>query len=344
MSNKTSSIYYCNQCKNVSSHVKEVLFVEQNRFRSFCSEECISNFFAPLVDFYRQEENRLRKEKNFTEEFPFTNRDFEKIIEYSLRNPQEIWVTSDDLSEEICYLITKLNPLPLIDRHQHKSVSEIENNKQNLSDPPSDIYCIIIGLLFENTPSFILSEIITRYEPLVDFYRKGKPLSEYLENKMKIVQKEQKLETIPTALDGQKMMETEDSFGFQDERIPEDILMVLENKRNILLSEMTRDRSEVDIPIETFQQYELFLSETIERPDEMYRYNDHEKDEIFIYIRTYSHENNSFYYIVLGLPYHPELDRDDSSLVIPIMSFPTQDVDLYRKYKKGEKIGGPAIN
>ncbi|MBF0315060.1 MAG: hypothetical protein HQK52_16675 [Oligoflexia bacterium] len=339
---KAKTIYYCHQCKKIVHTIREIFFVEQTRYRGFCSEECITHFFSPLIDFLRKEEQEIRKELDIKEDLPFSNKDFEKIIELALKNPTEVWVGGEELSEEMCYIIYNFTP-------QELSTSKLDSE---ILPAGENFYCVVVTLLFENTPSFILTEIVTRDEQLIDYYRKGKTLENAFQHGM------------TSSLDEHQMVmnssggndENADLLGMDSalghgesgaaggELSPE-MMSIIDEKRSGLIAELLKDRTKEDIPMEMFPQYEIFLSETLERPDEIYRYLDQYKDSIFTYVRAYSQDGKSFYYIVICIQYQGDMDMDEGNgLVIPILSFPSVDVDLYRKYKKGEKIGGPPIN
>jgi hypothetical protein len=292
-----------------------------------------------LIDHLRTEENQIRQELKIKEDFPFSNRDYEKIIEMTLKNPTEAWVGGEELSEEFCYIIKKFDPKELSSAIPPSEVIPPNLLQSKGEEGDSSIYCIVMTLLFENTPSFVLTEILTRNEDLLNFYRKGKPFQDSLDlSSVKNSNKEPSNRKSP-------YIDTNE-FDSSDESLPElseEMLAMLESKRSTLMNELLRERSKSDILIEEFSQYDIFLAETLDRPDEIFRYKDQDKDTLFIYVRTYSQDSKSFYYIVMCMQYQNDMETEDS-LLVPILSFPSLDVELYRKYKRGEKIGGPPIN
>ncbi|MBF0207613.1 MAG: hypothetical protein HQK53_12055 [Oligoflexia bacterium] len=354
-SNKSRTIYYCHQCKKIVHDIREIFFVEQGRYRGFCSEGCITAFFAPLIEYLRLEEKKVRKEMQIDESLPFTNRDFEKIIEYTLNKPKEIWLGVDELSENFCYIISKINLKDLV------TDGPKDNAKGNVKDDSKEaVFCIVIALLFDDAPSFVLTEIVTKSEFLVDFYRKGELLGDSinlgLEKKIPTANgrflrgttKEKRKDGVTdSAADeiSNDMPSGESEYlpnSFVTE-LPPELASLIDNKREIMAAELVNQRSSTDIPIETFPRFEVFISETVDKAEEVYRFVDQDKDVIFIYIRTYLEDNQPFYYIVLCFQYNNDMENEEG-LLIPFFSFPTSDPDLYKRYKRGEKIGGPSIN
>lgn len=370
MSKKTKTIYYCHQCKKVVHTIQEIYFVEQIRYRGFCSEQCIAKFFTPLIDFIKKEEELFRSEINLQENFNLTHHNLEQITDSTFKNPKEIWIGGEELSEELYYFIG-----------QHELLNGNTKRLDPLEPPKGQVlYSVIITLLFENTPSFILGEIITADERLVDFYRKGKTLEEFQnliikkqlgakinndsnsifsnqnDNLSKIennqgesgekkqdksrTKKEIEIEERRELSEDEENDKNPANAGVQ---LPPELLTLLESKKAGHLTELLQERSKDDIPFERFQEYDIFLPETLEHPDEVYRYTDREKDVVLIYIRSFSEGNRSFFYIVICMQYVNDMESEEM-LLIPIISFPSSDGDLYRKYKKGERIGGSPVN
>jgi hypothetical protein len=125
------NIYYCNECKKISADINEVIFVEQMKYRSFCSEQCIVNFYKPLIKHFEEEEQNFRKENNIKDSFTINMSDREKKLEVTLKTPDEIWLSQVDLSEEIYFFFKNHNS-------------------------PSPFTTIASTLIFDVNPSFIL--------------------------------------------------------------------------------------------------------------------------------------------------------------------------------------------
>ncbi|MBF0363151.1 MAG: hypothetical protein HQK49_19170 [Oligoflexia bacterium] len=343
-----NKIYYCNECKKVTANINEIFFVEQSRFRGFCSEECITKFYTPMISYLKREEDKLRKEYLIEEFFNFDQKTYEGLIEKGISNPAEIWVDGEDLSEEYFCLISKNEQL--------------------------GVYVIILTLFFENTPSLILFETVTKNDKIVEHYRNGRKINPSDVNTHK--QQDPHLSQLKNERDdkserGEKSERSErgeindlgdisdinnsdewsDSPSDNQERhqqennfnIPPELIRLLESKKAQLLTHLIKDRSPNDISVDQYNLYDYCLQETIENPDEVYRLLDSGKDILLTYIKVFSKENISFYYLVICLQ-HSHQHTTEENYLIPIISFPTIDGELYRKYKKGEKIEGTPIS
>ncbi len=83
--------------------------------------------------------------------------------------------------------------------------------------------------------------------------------------------------------------------------------------------------------------YQQFYRETLEKPDEIYRWTDSEGDELYSYIKVHDSKGISFYYIVICI-------GKLATQLLPVLSFPTLDPALYNAYKKGQLITGKLKN
>ncbi|MBF0298838.1 MAG: hypothetical protein HQK51_08965 [Oligoflexia bacterium] len=313
---KKNKIYYCNECKKITANINEIFFVEQSRFRGFCCEECITKFYSPMISYLKKEEESIRKELSVNESFNFDQKTYEKIIEKGIRNPQEVWIDGEDLSEEFFCLISQ--------------------------DDKHNIFVIILTLFFENTPSLVLFETITNDQKIVEHYRQGKKIDITNEKNIStsnLIDVDIDEKWNESSQDNQKNSQKENNFN-----IPPEVVRILESKKSQLLSNLLKDRSATDISIDQFPHYDYCLHETIENPDEVYRLLDSGKDILLTYIKVFSKENISFYYLVICLQHSNDSNSNEENYLIPIISFPTVDGELYRKYKKGEKIEGTPIS
>ncbi len=146
-------IYYCNHCKNFLGELEELLFVEEGTSKGFCSEDCIEKFYQHLVDHFENLDKEYRKELGLSEESCLKFVGKPKLMEMVLSSPNEIWHTSNEIQEEYFSFIRKVT--------------------QKGEDP---FYLIIICLIYDNKPSFILSATATRDNALIDKYRGEKKL------------------------------------------------------------------------------------------------------------------------------------------------------------------------
>lgn len=294
-------IYLCNQCKKVIDDVEELLFVEENSTRGFCSEKCIEDFYSPIFTWYENQEKEIRKELSLLSESSLKLLDDPGQIDKLLGNPDEIWCQTNDLNEEIYSFIGKYQ------------------NKEG-----GVYYLMCICLLYEKKPSFIFVATATESEELVNKFRFGEQvedLSSYIGSGLG----------------------PEGSMGSAEEEEMEDLLQGIESKKGTFLAELLEKRSPADIPFENFPLYDMYFEKTIEEPDEIYSYQDDEGDTIFVYIKAHEKEGVSFYYFVVSYNFQSNYAERLESL-LPIISFPSVDPELYRSYCKGERLTGSLKN
>jgi hypothetical protein len=78
-------------------------------------------------------------------------------------------------------------------------------------------------------------------------------------------------------------------------------------------------------------------------PDEIFKKNDDEGDIIYTYIKAHDREGVSFYYFIVCYRIS-EGDEANTDTLVPIISFPSVDGEMYRLYKDGELISGSLKN
>lgn len=124
----------------------------------------------------------------------------------------------------------------------------------------------------------------------------------------------------------------------QKNELPTELVNDLELKKNAMLAEILEIRKESDIKIEEYYLYDQFLEKTLLNPDTIYQWEDSQGDEISIYVRSFDHNGVAFYYFCLALVAQI---FEDKAQVIPIISFPTVDGELYHHFCKGQQVSGP---
>ncbi len=178
---------------------------------------------------------------------------------------------------------------------------------------------LIICFYFQDGPSFIFFQSVTTSIELLDFYR---------------VDSDEELEV--------EMEQTEDEIEASID-VPPEVLETVELKKSTFLAHLLESRSEEDIDYEKFPRYETNTVSTLEEPDEIFKYNDEEGDTLLTYVKSYQKDKQNFFYIVICM----KVDMRESAneeVLIPIVSFPSQDKDLYIKYAHGERISGNIKN
>ena len=176
-------------------------------------------------------------------------------------------------------------------------------------------------LVYDNQPSFILSATASREDRLIDNYRWGEKVKD--------------VKNYHSTGESQE--------GKQTIEIDETSLQTVEQKKSSYLARLLEERSPADIPIESFNLYESFFEPTMMDPDEIYSHKDDEGDVIYTYIKAHDREGVSFYYFILCLRLQKQIEENKDAL-IPIISFPSVDGDIYRSYRKGDLISGSLKN
>jgi hypothetical protein len=174
-------------------------------------------------------------------------------------------------------------------------------------------FLLVLCYTFEQKPSFILGTTVTRQKLVLDHYREGAKEDPSFYNQ-----------------EGPRKTHIE---------IDESKMNDVERKKSQYLAHLLEERSPADIPFEFFHLYEPYFETTIMEADETYIHKDDEGDEILTYIKAHEKDGVSFYYFIINLKYSTNV-KDETDSLIPILSFPTVDGDIYRAYRKGEQVSG----
>jgi len=127
----------------------------------------------------------------------------------------------------------------------------------------------------------------------------------------------------------------------EDEKIQ--LISDLDQIKSEILAEHLAIRSDIDIPFESFMEYEYCLEETVSSPDEVFEVKNFLGHELIYYIKNFiSTDSFSFYYIVLTLKRLSGVDGEIN--VYPVFSFPTKDDQLFMHYRKGTKLNSSLKN
>ncbi len=168
-----------------------------------------------------------------------------------------------------------------------------------------DLFYIAICTHYENEPSFVYYRTITSSSMLLNKYRRDE--KQHFEN--------------PEVHEDQNAMAME-------------ILEELENKKSTALAEMIMVRKDSDIPIEEFLSFDKYLNLTLNDPDEIYLDTDVDGDSVYIHIKSYLGQGQSFFYVVVTLKY----EDGEGIKYLPVIGFPSFDDELYTMYAKGKRI------
>lgn len=183
-----------------------------------------------------------------------------------------------------------------------------------------DFYMVLICYVFNKQVSFILSATSTNDLRLLEEYKIGNQVQN-----LNDLLSETAEDTVPTV------------------EVDQETINEVELKKSNFLADLLEQRSPADIPFEDFHLYDSFFENTLEEPDEVYSYKDNDGDYIFSYIKAHEREGTSFYFFVLCMKCAGNMSSE-TEMIIPILSFPSVDGELYRLYKKGELITGELRN
>lgn len=300
----TKKVYFCTNCRKKVEKVQQLLFVEESK-RGFCSETCIVEFFSPYMEAFDHEELEFRHMLGLpSSEVGAEIFQNRELFDKVLYSADEIWYEKNEINEEFFTHILK-------------------------TGEDKDQYYIIVCTYFEGEPSFVFFKTVTRNTKLVDMYRKNKRLDDKVSN---VKTKEET--TIEMTQEEEELMD--------EINLPAELVEDLELKKSEYLAQLIERRNDSDIPIEEYPNYDQFLSLTLEDPDEEYSDTDDNGDKVMIFIKSFQMNGNSFFYIAtcLGL----ELPNITETVMIPILSFPSVDTELYKYYAVGHKKNGKLKN
>ena len=209
------------------------------------------------------------------------------------------------------YLDNVLNSPHEVWKLQLNTGQELFTHISVLKIGSQDLFYIAVCTHYDNEPSFVYYRTITSSPKLLDKYRRNE----------KIVR--EKVERISD----QNVLAME-------------IIEELENKKSSALAEMMMNRKDSDIPLEEFISFDKYLQLTLENPDEIYLDEDVDGDRVFIQIKSFVSQGESFFYVVVTLKY------EDSSgeRYLPVIGFPSLDDELYTIYAKGIRVDSKLTN
>ena len=294
--------YFCENCRNKVEDLTQLFFVEENSDRGFCSEKCIKSLYHTFMSLLEQEEIEFRSELNLHQEEDFLRTlSDEVLLDSCIRTPDECWLLYNDIDQKFYTHIKKF----------------IKDDKE--------LFLILIGSYIEDSISFVYYRTITESIALVHKYRREQQIQ--LEDPFENLLEESFADT--------NNYKTEESVvSFKD--LPQEVIESLELKKSWLLADLLEVRKESDIAFEEFMDFEEYFAKTMDQPDEIFQDEDKEGDELLIYIRSYQRSHETFFYIILGHTYKNKSTNE--TLVIPILSFPSNDKDLYPMYAKGVRL------
>lgn len=311
-----SSIYFCNECKKVMKHLDDLLFIDEFSNKGFCSEECIEDFYFPLIKHFEIIENSLRLKLNLNDENISIGPSDQTLVDEIVTSPNEIFRYTNELHETY-YNFIKHYP---------------------------DFTGIVISGVYRKEASFVFLSTVTRSINLVNEFRFGEKVNDWEIGEQTLEQElEESLHNNDFLVE--ENLATESGMdNDSDEEADMIFLTLLESKKSKILADIILGRCDDDIPFEDYPAYEFCFQDTLENPDEIFEKKDNEGDVIFYYIKTFPQGEKgeeSFYYIVICL----KRSTDATTVnVYPILAVPTTDMNMCQEFRSGTKLSGPLKN
>ncbi|MBL7665718.1 MAG: hypothetical protein JNM93_11345 [Bacteriovoracaceae bacterium] len=183
-------------------------------------------------------------------------------------------------------------------------------------------WSIVVCYYHQGEPSFVFFQNITSSPEIYEHYR---------------------FEHEYTGEEPVEKVEASEEMGEEEMKLASEVLDTIELKKSEYLAGLLESRSDSDIAYEKFSDYEDKTVSTLQEPDEIFRKVDKHGDELLTYVKSYQRGRETFFYIVICMKVDPVQESEDD-LLVPIVSFPSRDSELYVKYAQGERISGNVKN
>jgi hypothetical protein len=265
--NLRTPFYFCTECKKSVAHLDDLLFIDESSYKGFCSEECIEDFYVPLIKHYEIIENSLRKKHSLLDENGLGHIVDAALVDEVLEHPNEVFRQTNELKESFYHFIKNF----------------------------LDFSVVVVTSVYRQEASFVFLTTKTKSRELLNEFRYGEKIIDWQNLEETSIDEPDFLEfrDDEVAID-EEVQEDEDMVFIQ----------LLESKKSRLLADILMKRKEdSDIPFEDYSGYESCFQETLDFPDEVFEKKDNEGDVIFSYIKSFS----NFFYIVSCLKRkHPD--------------------------------------
>jgi hypothetical protein len=180
---------------------------------------------------------------------------------------------------------------------------------------------IIVTSHFEEGPSFIYFQTLTQSQELVNRFKMGSHLLTESEN--------------PST----------STSSIKEERLqlPSEMMECIDHKKSELLAKLLQVRLDSDIELEQYPFYEGFLQRTLDDADKIIKLKeDLTGDYLVTYIKSFQENNTTFFYTVVCLKIDVA-EVKQGEVLVPVLSFPSVDSNLYEHFSKGEVINKDKI-
>lgn len=136
-------LYYCSECKTVVQELDQLLFIESETSKGFCSERCIEDFYNPLITHFENLEKKIREELSIGHEVVRSSMDDKALIEAVISEPGEVWQNKNELHESLFTYI----------RHF------------------GDYSAVVIATIYNEEASFVFFRTLTRSKKFLEQFR-----------------------------------------------------------------------------------------------------------------------------------------------------------------------------
>jgi len=116
---------------------------------------------------------------------------------------------------------------------------------------------------------------------------------------------------------------------------PQEVEDEIKQMRSEIYAQLINDVEEDDIQIEEYYLYQKYEEKTFSNPDEIFEYLDEDKRLLNIYIKAFSHSGEPFFYYIINY-IHEHVEK--GKMLLPVISFPSNDSSLYKSYARGKEL------
>lgn len=144
-------LYFCSECKKEMDDLHELLFIDEFSQKGFCSEECIEDFYFPIIKYFEAVERKLRGKHNLLEENLPNETISTVLLEETLGDPFEVYRQGNELNDFFYHFI----------RHY------------------TDFSVVITAAVYSYEASFVFLTLKTNSEKLINEFRHGELLKDW---------------------------------------------------------------------------------------------------------------------------------------------------------------------
>lgn len=196
-----------------------------------------------------------------------------------------------------------------------------ENYYTHIYKLKNDSYFILICTYYEDEPAFVFFKTITKSSELIKLYRKTEKIDADIAK--------------TDDFHGHNTDKHEDVEVIDEVQLPAELIEDIELKKSEHLALLLERRDDSDIDFEKYPLYDDYLSLTLEDPDDEFHGEDEAGDHIITFIKSFKRDEVSFYYVAICL--QVDIPGTEDIALLPVLSFPSKDDDLYTHYAVGEK-------